>query len=171
MNNKHIILIGFMGTGKSSVGKILSKSLELPYIDTDYKIELRKQQSIPKIFEKGEAYFRSIEEETLNDIIINHSPSIISTGGGIILSEKNRALMKNHLVILLQASIEEIYKRVKQNQERPLLHVKDVRGKIADTLDQRKALYAHLANITINTDNKEIKQVAEEIVSNLPQKV
>ena len=118
---KNIVLFGFMGTGKSLIGKILSQKLNYPLIEMDQEIENNEGLTISKIFEeKGESYFRSLELE-LSEKISNSSSKIISTGGGIILNDKNIInLSKNSLCVCLNANPSTIFNRICNDKNRPL---------------------------------------------------
>ena len=120
----NIVLTGFMGTGKSTVGKILAKKLKMGYVNTDEIIEEKEKKKISQIFEEdGEDYFRKKEREVIKDISKdNHQ--VIDLGGGAIIKEENlKDLRKNGLIICLTASLEEIMKRTEE-EERPLLKIK-----------------------------------------------
>ncbi len=164
--NKHIILIGFMGTGKTIVGIELAKHLAINYIDTDKEIEWKEGTSINEIFStKGEEYFRRLETVVFSSVINSNSPSVISTGGGIVLSKKNRIAMCDSLVILLQASPEEIYARIKEDTDRPLLKNEiNLLSQITNLLNQRQKLYKEASNYTIETGGKQISEIVAEIV-------
>ncbi|WP_312654076.1 shikimate kinase [Aminipila sp.] len=166
--NKHIYLIGFMGTGKSQVSKELGDVMELKVLDTDTFIEDISGISIPEIFEqKGEDYFRTIETKVLQKIATSDS-SIVSCGGGIAVKDENVEIMKKSgKVILLTASAENIYIRVKSDTQRPLLknnmNVKYIEG----LMKKRQAAYEKAADIIVNTDDKDILQICQEIVLKL----
>ncbi len=167
--NKHIILIGFMGTGKTVVGSVLAKHLGRNYIDTDKEIELLEGTSINEIFlNKGEEYFRQVEMDVLNSRIDSNIPLVISTGGGIVLSEDNRIRMQDSLVILLQATPEVIYNRIKEDASRPLLNNGiNLLTQISDLLEHREKIYKQTSNFIIDTDKKEVEEIVSEIVEYL----
>jgi len=168
MQKKHIILIGFMGTGKSSVGKELAEVLNRVFIDTDLEIEKKAKMTISDFFEqKGEEAFRKLETEVLSEVLQHPSPSVIATGGGVVLSEKNRNLMTGQHVILLQASMQEVYQRIKNTFDRPLLKGEDLLEKIITIYDQRKKIYQQSAEMIVATDRKTVRQIAEEIADKL----
>lgn len=149
----NIVLIGFMGTGKSTIGRQLSKRLNYQLVDTDQMIVDRAGRPIPQIFkEDGEATFRKIENQVLEDLQ-KYQGHIISTGGGIIGSEKNRELLKQlGYVIWLCASPEEILDRTARNTNRPLLNNDDPERTIRQLLDERNPLYKKVSHLKINTD-------------------
>lgn len=126
LQKQHLILIGFMGTGKSTVARQLSRQLELPFFEMDEMIVQEQGMEISNIFqEKGEAYFRDLETALLKKLL-QEEKGILSCGGGIILRDENIQAMKKHgTVILLTAKPETILKRVQHNQSRPVLNGKE----------------------------------------------
>jgi shikimate kinase len=160
--NKNIILIGFMGTGKSTVGEILADSLELEFVDSDEIIEKRAEYSIDKIFaQKGEEYFRDLETEVIADLS-KREGLVVSTGGGVVLRSKNMEfLQRSGIVILLTATPEIILKRV-EGTDRPLLDVADPLEKIKELLDQREYYY-EVADHKVETSYLEVEEVVDKI--------
>lgn len=163
---KHVILIGFMGSGKSTVGFRLSYKLKKCLIDTDKLIEEREKMRISEIFaRKGESYFRQKETECLNSLFHELGSRVISLGGGTPIKEKNREIIKKlGKVIYLQASPDTIYQRVKHDTSRPLLQCENPKGKIEALLAERNPIYESVADIIIHVDGKEMKDVVQEIV-------
>ena len=163
---KHVILIGFMGSGKSTVGFRLSYKLKKCLIDTDNLIEEREKMSISEMFAaKGESYFRQKETECLNSLFHELGSRVISLGGGTPIREKNREIIKKlGKVIYLQASPDTIYQRVKHDTSRPLLQCEDPKGRIEALLAERNPIYESVADIIIHVDGKEMKDVVQEIV-------
>ena len=159
-----ISLIGMMGCGKTTIGKILSIKLNLKFIDTDSEIVEKENRSINDIFaQNGEEYFREVETFTLKEVL-NNDNIIISTGGGIIKKEENINLLKEKsIVFYLEADEKTLYERVKNNNERPLLNVEDMQEKITTLLKEREEKYKQ-AHYTIQTTNKEINEIANEII-------
>lgn len=162
---KNIFLIGFMGTGKSAVSGCLKTTYQMDIIDADQYIEEREQTSITDIFKrKGETYFRDLETELLMEMQTKDS-TVISCGGGIVLRGKNVEIMKRTgKVVLLTASPETILNRVKHNDNRPLLKGKKTVEAIRALMEQRREKYQAAADLIINTDNKTIAEVCEEIM-------
>lgn len=160
-----ITLIGFMGTGKSTVGKMLAKRIGFDYLDTDSEIEKNVQLEISDIFNMfGEEYFRDQESAQLLRAIESDKNQVISTGGGIVISPFNRELLKEKTVpILLQASPEEIYNRVKDDENRPLLAVTEPKKEINRLLTKR-ARYYNKFKTKINTDNRSVEDIVDEII-------
>lgn len=162
-----VIIIGFMGVGKTTIGRVLSKKLNLEFIDMDEQIEILEGLSISEIFEKkGEEYFRQKETLILKEII-NKDKVIISTGGGIIKNKENREiLMKENNVIFLNANKNTLYRNLcKGIDKRPLLrNSKDLMNTIETMIEERYEKYLYVSKIKINTDNKNIEQVISEIL-------
>lgn len=162
----HVILIGYMGSGKSTVGFRLSYKLKRCLIDTDKLIERREGMSISNMFAlKGEAYFRSKETECLNSLFKELGSRIISLGGGTPVREENREIIKRlGKVIYLKASADTIYERVKHDTSRPLLQCENPRARIEEMLSERDPIYAGIADVVISVDGKKMKDVVKEIV-------
>ncbi len=168
LQKNNIILVGFMGTGKSSVSKKLSEVLKMKSIDTDQYIERKENATIDEIFSiNGEEYFRKCEKDTLLELSKKEN-TIISCGGGIVIKEDNIKLMKTMgKVILLTASSNTIYKRVKSCKDRPILNNNMNKEYISTLMKKREERYLQAADIIINTDNKSIEKICEEIINKL----
>jgi shikimate kinase len=162
---KHIILIGFMGCGKSSVGYRLSYKLRKCLIDTDRLIEQREGKSIAEIFDQnGETYFRQKETDCLNNLAKELGNRVVSVGGGTPIREENRRILKSSgTVVYLKASPETIYSRVKHDTRRPLLQCEDPKRRIESLLAERGPIYESVADVIIEVDGKHIKQVVQEV--------
>ena len=162
MNN--FILIGFMGSGKTEVGKRLAKRLGYTFMDTDLLIEEKTGKSISDIFSKdGELFFRDIETLILTELSgINEH--VISTGGGIVTKKENILLLKKTgFIIWLKASPETILKRVGSETHRPLLKVDNPLEKIKKLMSQREQSYSE-ADLTIDTDGLEVEDIVNNII-------
>lgn len=161
MNN--IYLVGFMGTGKSRVGKLLSERTGRRFIDLDNLIEEKENRRISDIFAKeGEVYFRRVEKDFLADMS-KEDNLIIACGGGIVIDADNIKLMKQTgSIICLTARPEVILERIKNSFHRPLLNVSDPRQKIEELLESRAAFYA-LSDKTIDTSELSMEGVADKI--------
>lgn len=161
---KNIILIGFMGTGKTSVGKCLARELNLKFIDTDDLIEKEAGICINEIFAKfGEEYFRRLESKVIAEVSSDEN-MIIATGGGAVINPANLlALKKNGILVCLTASIDAILSRVGSGDERPLISGGDKREKISNILKSREPFYKK-ADVIVDTTTKSIKEVVEEIL-------
>ena len=171
---KNLILIGMMGSGKSSIGMKLAQDLEIDFIDTDQLIETQYDLIINLINEKGEEFFRNIESQVLQDLNQEKfsQNKIIATGGGIILREQNRKILKElGLIIWLKVKPETILSRLKkqENENRPLLksNSEDEKlSKIINILKVRENLYADLADLVIDTDKiKNLAEISEKIIN------
>lgn len=161
----NIILIGFMGCGKSSVGVKLSYRLRKAVIDTDKEIEKEEQRSISDIFAaEGEAYFRNKETECLRRLIETADNKIISVGGGLPMRDVNRELMhKLGLVVYLRAKPETVYERLKHDTTRPLLQGDNPQEKIKTLMAQREQNYEKAADVIVDVDGKEFEKIVNEI--------
>lgn len=168
MLNYNIVLIGFMGTGKSTIAKGLSRRFNMDIVEMDQLIVDREGMSISDIFaNKGEEYFRNLETGLLKEMQ-SKSNVVISCGGGTPLRSENVAEMrKNGRVVLLTASPETIFERVKNNHDRPLLEANKNVDFIKDMLDKRNDKYMAAADIIIETDGKDREAICNEIVDAL----
>lgn len=164
MEWKNIVLVGFMGTGKSTVGKALAQKLDWAFVDVDFLIEQKEGRSIPELFsEYGEDYFRKTEEEQIA-AVMQGQRQVVSMGGGAVLRQTNREAMSSHgLVVALSASAHTILERVKEDSNRPLLQG-DREQKITQLLQERKNAY-QFADIHINTDNLKVEEIVEAILT------
>jgi shikimate kinase len=167
MSDKNIVLIGFMGTGKSTVGKILAKKMNRALVDIDYRIEEKEKRKISEIFEKeGEDHFRCLEKEMIRDAA-SHTGQVITTGGGAVVDPENLAALKsNGLLVALTAFPETIYQRVKDTRHRPLLKSGDLMSEIRRLLAVRMPSYEK-ADLHFSSDGKTPAQVADQILEAL----
>ena len=164
---KNIVLIGFMGTGKTTTGKLLSSKLGYSFLDMDKEIAIASKMSIKDIFDKyGEAYFRSLETKLVQNIT-QKTNMIISTGGGIVKNPANlQQLAKNGLIIALSADIDTVLIRTGKRGVRPILDKKDNgdrRAAIKTLMTERHDLYA-IADYTVDTSHLSPMQVVEKII-------
>ena len=161
---KTIVLIGMMGSGKTTIGKLLGEKLTLRSIDIDVIIEQNEKRTVSEIFQnEGEKYFRNIERETIKKNFTNKD-LIISLGGGAFEDQLTQELLlKNSTVIYLKTSPNVILERIKNNTNSPLLKNQMTVEKIQSIILQRQKNY-ELANITILTDNKNTDKIVEEIL-------
>lgn len=167
MSNKEanpIFLVGMMGAGKSTVGKCLAERLGMDFVDLDEELERRCGVSIPFIFrEEGEEGFRR-RESALIEEFTRAKGLVVATGGGAVTQKKNRTLLKNAPIftVHLKVSAEQCYRRTK-NSDRPLLQCENPLEKITLLLESRNPLYGEVASLTVDTDGKASKRVAEEL--------
>ncbi len=164
MDFKNIFIIGSMGSGKTSIGKILAKKNHLSFLDTDHEIIRSSGYSIPDIFEKfGEEYFRELETKQLKKMygMKNH---VISTGGGIILQKQNIELIKDlGIVIFLDISINSQINRVKNRKNRPLINDNNLKDNLLSLKKIRDPIYKKISNYIIDVSEKERNQIVTEI--------
>ena len=169
MRRRNILLIGFMGSGKSSVAKALTVRMS-PFrlVDVDAQIEAGAGMPISQIFEgHGEAYFRDLETKQTSDVCAGDQ-QIISTGGGVILREENRTALKaGGIVFWLVASANITYERIKDETQRPLINTgasrEEVVTRIETIFQARFDWYNEVADVIINTDNMSVEQIAADI--------
>ncbi len=168
-----IVLIGYMGSGKSTVAKELHIKTGLEVIDTDAMIVEEQGKSINEIFRtEGEAAFRELETELLMRLSKSEAAYILSTGGGMPLREENRALLKRiGTVFFLKAEPDTVFDRVKNDTQRPLLKGGDQRTRIAGMLKERTPMYEMTADHIIKTDGKTIGEIAGEILYRMKNRV
>lgn len=160
----NIALIGFMGTGKSSVGQLVAAQLHFTFLDTDHVIEARAGKSISDIFaQQGEPVFRELEKKIVGELVTRRK-TVISTGGGLPADPENFASLKSHsLVVCLWASPEKIWERVRNQTHRPLLNEADPLAKIRSLLEQREPYYRQ-ADVLLNTEMRSLKDVAQQVI-------
>lgn len=165
----NIILIGFMGCGKSSVGIKLSYCLKRTIIDTDKWIEKKQRVTISEIFAtKGEAAFRQMETDCLKELIETANRQVISVGGGLPMKEENHQLLRQlGKVIYLKITPEAIYERLKGDTTRPLLQVEDPMARIRELLSYRGPIYEKCADVIIEVSDKSFEEILEQIEANL----
>ena len=159
----NLVLIGFMGTGKTTVGKKLARRFGMKFVDTDQEIERITGMSINDIFKKhGQIRFRSEEKAAVRRICRNQN-QVISTGGGVVLDSGNRAMLqKDSFLVCLEAAPQVIYERVKRKKNRPLLHTDDPLETIKQMLTERQLFYSR-ADYTVDTSNMELEAVVEAV--------
>ncbi len=164
-NKKNIMLIGFMGAGKTTVSRELSKLTGKKEVDMDAYIVQKEGLSINDIFEQhGEEYFRTIETKHLKEIQKN-SGVIVSCGGGAVLKDENVNIMKeNGVIVLLTATPETTLSRVQNSKDRPILNGNMNLDFITELMNKRKDRYLSVADVIVKTDDRSVKAIAEEIL-------
>ena len=165
VNKGNIVLIGFMGSGKTTVGIRLSYKWKRPFLDTDKLIECREGRTISEIFAaEGEEYFRALETELLKELSLKIHNQILSVGGGTPLREENRNFLKQiGTVVYLRVRPQTVYERLKGDTTRPLLQVEDPLSKITELLDKRWRLYEEAADLIIDVDDMDMDGILERI--------
>jgi shikimate kinase len=166
--DRNVVLIGFMGTGKSSVGRELARRWGFRFLDTDSIIRHQYGKPISEIFEAfGEPFFRDQEFATLSKLLQCHR-SVIATGGGIVIQPRNLAVLaKLGTTIWLKADQATIFERVSRNKNRPLLQTADPEGTIARLLVERSPLYQSAADIVVDSSGLSHHEVAERVIAGL----
>lgn len=160
--------MGLPGSGKTTVGRQLSRRLGLPFLDTDHVIEDRLGCSVREYFEReGEERFRDIEQAVIADLAQNHE-GVLSTGGGSVLRDANRrALRSGGPVFYLRSAPEDVFRRIRHDQSRPLLQVADPLGRIRDLYIHRDALYRDTAHYVIDTGRPTVASLVNRIQTQL----
>lgn len=165
---KNIVLIGFMGSGKSTIGRLLARKLDCDFIDTDALIEARTKKRIKEIFEKdGQLIFRQIEAEVVAEVALQKG-KVIACGGGVILNPRNvQALRKNGVIIYLKAEPEVLYRRVKESEIRPLLNAPNPEARFYEIFSERRQRYKKAADRIVDVTELTPGKIAEKIVSEI----
>lgn len=155
-----IFLVGLMGAGKTSVGKLLAKRLGKSFYDSDHVVESRTGVRIPVIFEiEGEPGFRARESAAIDELT-QMKNIVLATGGGAILNESNRAALKARgTVVYLRASVDELWNRTRHDKNRPLLQTADPKARIQELMQQRDPLYREVAHFVVETGTQSLKSL------------
>jgi shikimate kinase len=163
---ENLVLIGFMGSGKSAVGRVVARRLRFRFVDTDALIVKEAGQPISAIFaEHGEEHFRNLETETLRSLR-NLRHTVIATGGGVVVKERNHAILRElGFVVWLAASEDVIFERVSRNSKRPLLQTANPRATITEMLAVRRPLYQAAAAWSLDTTTRSHANSAEAIIT------
>jgi shikimate kinase len=162
---QNLILIGAMGSGKTTVGKQLAKRTRMDFVDSDHMIEDRCGVSISTIFDiEGEDGFRKRETKMLKELCEKNG-IVLATGGGAIISEENRILLrKSGFVVYLKTSIETQLARTQKNQNRPLLEQGSIEDKLTELMEERGSLYEQEADLIVMSGDRVVSKVVEEIL-------
>lgn len=160
------VLIGAPGAGKSAVGAALAQRLGVPFLDTDAVVEQRAGKPIPEVFvEDGEATFRALERAAVAEALATH-PGVLALGGGAVLDPATRADLAGHRVVLLEVTLKFAARRSGFDTGRPLLAL-NPRGRWLELLEERRPVYAALASVRVDTDGREVEEIAGEIAAAL----
>ena len=166
-----IFLVGLMGAGKTSVGRLLAKRFGKTFYDCDQEIERRTGVKIPVIFEiEGEAGFRAREATVLKELA-GLNDIVLATGGGAVLREDNRQVLKNNgTVVYLRASLDDLWQRTRHDRNRPLLRTPDPRAKLEELFAQRDPLYREIAAVIMDTGNQSLGNLASRLEQRLRER-
>lgn len=164
----NLILVGLMGSGKTTLGRALAKHLGKAFVDSDEEIQLRTGVTIPHIFDiEGEAGFRQRETAAIRELV-ERDDMVLATGGGAVLAEQSRELMQqNGIVIYLKASVHDLWQRTRHDRNRPLLQTADPHAKLTELFQQRDPLYLQVADIVMQSG----KQSAHALMLNLVDEI
>ena len=162
-NIKQIFLIGMMGSGKSTVGSMLADKLDWIFIDIDTELEKDHSLSISDMFKNGEDKFRTYETEKLKQIVLKDH-IVCATGGGIVLEDSNYRILDQSFCVYLDASLDTLYKRIENDNSRPLLSVGNKKDLMRDIFNEREERYKSLSKLNVNTDNINIDDSCKTIM-------
>ncbi len=170
MSANNIILIGPMGSGKSTIGQLLANRLNRDFYDSDHYIEEKTGVDIPRIFDiEGEEGFRLRETKALKELSSKKN-LVLATGGGSVIKPENQKLLKaSGFIIFLDTTVNQQLERLKHDKRRPLLQTENPRERLESLLQQRKPIYLKLADLRIPTDRKFARKVVAEIIPKLPK--
>ena len=168
VNAGNIFLVGLMGAGKTSVGRLLARRLGKTFYDCDHEIERATGVNIPVIFEiEGEEGFRARERRMLAELV-QRSGVVLATGGGAVLAAENRAALKaNGAVVYLRASPQDLWQRTRHDRNRPLLQTDDPMGTLARLYEERDPLYCEVADVVIDTGNQSLSSLEHRLEQRL----
>ena len=165
LGKKNLILVGLMGAGKSSVGRIVATQLGIPYIDTDAEIERVSRMTIPELFAAyGEQEFRALESRVIKRIL-RSGPRVVSTGGGAFINDRTRKFIKRGgLSVLLKAELDVLWERVNKRDTRPLLRTENPKKTLEDLMNARYPIYAE-ADLTVISRDVRKEKMASEVLA------
>jgi shikimate kinase len=164
-HKKNVVLVGPMGTGKSTIGRLLAKELQFEFKDSDREIEERSGADIPWIFDvEGEAGFRAREKLIIRDLS-NQSGVVLATGGGAVMDPENQLnMISNGFVVFLNTTVDQQYERTRKDRRRPLLQNQDPRAVLEELMAIREPIYRAIANYIISTDYKKPRAVVRDVI-------
>ena len=164
----NVFLVGMMGAGKTSMGKVLARRLNKTFLDCDHEIERLTGVKVPVIFEiEGETGFRQRETKALAELVL-HKDVVLATGGGAVLSPENRRLLaENGVVVYLRATAVDLWNRTRHDKNRPLLRTADPRAKLEQLHAERDPLYREVADIVVDTGSQSLSSLAQRLEQQL----
>lgn len=170
MSKRNIILVGPMGSGKSTIGNIMAKKLNREFMDSDQYIEEKTGVDIARIFDiEGEKGFRDRESNALSELL-NRDNRVIATGGGSVMREGNQALLRSQgYIIFLDTSVNQQMQRLRRDKKRPLLQTDNPRERLESLLEARRPIYLELADLAVKTDRRLARKLAADIIKQLPE--
>lgn len=170
MLSENLFLIGLMGAGKTTVGKLLARHLNKQFIDSDHEIEKRTGVKINVIFElEGEDGFRT-REEAIVDELTHQQGIVLATGGGVVLREANRLTLRSRgTVVYLRANAEDLWRRTRHDRNRPLLQTENPRARLQELLLQRDPLYRETAHLIMDTGEQNVQKLVRQLEQQLAQ--
>jgi len=169
MSHRNIILIGPMGSGKSTIGNIIAKRLNREFQDSDQYIEKRTGVDIARIFDiEREQGFRERESSALRELLAQNN-RVIATGGGSVLREENQKLLKQQgYIVFLDTSVKQQLQRLRRDKKRPLLQTENPRERLEALFEERHPIYLDLADLAVKTDKRMARRLAADIIKQLP---
>lgn len=164
----NLILVGMMGSGKTTIGRTLAKHLGKTFVDSDEEIQRRTGVTIPHIFDvEGEAGFRLRERAAICELV-GRDNMVLATGGGAILAEQNRDMLRrNGIVVYLKANVHDLWQRTRHDRNRPLLQTGDPRAKLAELFEQRDPLYMQAADIVVQSGKQSVQTLLLQLVEEI----
>lgn len=170
MHKKSIFLVGPMGAGKSTVGKLLAEKLHYQFVDSDHEIEARTGANIPMIFDiEGEAGFRAREASMIDELSQRESV-VLATGGGVVETESNRQHLRSRgFVVYLKSPVEALIQRTKHDRNRPLLQTENPAQVLRDLMQRREPWYTEMADLVVETEQVSVHKVVKKIIDGLEE--
>ncbi|MDP2143139.1 MAG: shikimate kinase [Gallionella sp.] len=164
----NLILVGMMGSGKTTIGRTLAKHLDKIFVDSDEEVQQRTGVTIPHIFDiEGEAGFRLRESAAISELM-KRDNMVLATGGGAILAEQNRDMLRqNGIVVYLRANVHDLWVRTRHDRNRPLLQTDDPRAKLTELFEQRDPLYQQAADIVVQSGKQSVQALMLHLVDEI----
>ena len=168
LQSGNLILVGMMGSGKTTMGRALAKQLGKDFVDSDEEIIKRTGVTVPHIFDiEGESGFRLRETAAIRDLA-GRDNLVLATGGGAVLTEENRtALRQNGIVIYLKASVHDLWQRTRHDRNRPLLQTKDPHGMLTELFQQRDPLYQQVSDIVVQSGKQSVNVLMQHLIEKI----